>query len=109
MYPFGLLFGLSFDTATEFGLLGISAAEASKGLSIWSILLFPALVTAGMPPVDTSDGALMVGYGGIWSFITFAAENRTTLGYLVVGVFAASWLGSLVIYRAMGYDKTGSA
>jgi high-affinity nickel permease len=43
MYPFGFLFGLGFDTATEIGLLGISAAEASKGLSIWSILVFPAL------------------------------------------------------------------
>jgi high-affinity nickel-transport protein len=28
MYPLGFLFGLGFDTATEIGLLGISAAEA---------------------------------------------------------------------------------
>jgi high-affinity nickel-transport protein len=35
MYPLGLLFGLGFDTATEIGLLSISAAEAAKGLSIW--------------------------------------------------------------------------
>jgi high-affinity nickel-transport protein len=34
MYPLGLLFGLSFDTATEIGRLGISAAEASRGLSL---------------------------------------------------------------------------
>jgi nickel/cobalt transporter (NiCoT) family protein len=38
MYLLGFLFGLGFDTATEIGLLGISAAETSKGLSIWSIL-----------------------------------------------------------------------
>ena len=50
MYPLGLLFGLGFDTATEIGLLGISAAEASKGLSLWSILVFPALFAAGMSP-----------------------------------------------------------
>jgi nickel/cobalt transporter (NiCoT) family protein len=42
MYPLGFLFGLGFDTATEIGLLGISAAEAAKELSIWSILVFPA-------------------------------------------------------------------
>jgi nickel/cobalt transporter (NiCoT) family protein len=42
MYPIGFLFGLGFDTATEVGLLGIAAAEASKGLPIWSILVFPA-------------------------------------------------------------------
>lgn len=29
MYPLGFLFGLGFDTATEIGLLGISAAGAS--------------------------------------------------------------------------------
>src|ERR1700678_1215970 len=29
MYPLGLLFGLGFDTATEIGLVGISAAAAS--------------------------------------------------------------------------------
>ena len=34
MYPLGLLFGLGFDTATEVGLLGISAAQASQGLSL---------------------------------------------------------------------------
>ena len=47
MYPLGFLFGLGFDTATEIGLLGISAAEAAKGLPIWSILVFPALVYRG--------------------------------------------------------------
>src|ERR1035438_4558426 len=30
MYPLGILFGLGFDTATEIGLLGISAAEADR-------------------------------------------------------------------------------
>ncbi|WP_428549213.1 HoxN/HupN/NixA family nickel/cobalt transporter, partial [Roseiarcus sp.] len=48
MYPLGVLFGLGFDTATEVGLLGISATQAAQGMSIWSILVFPALFTAGM-------------------------------------------------------------
>jgi high-affinity nickel-transport protein len=152
MYPLGFLFALGFDTATEIGLLGISAAEASKGLSIWSILVFPALFTAGMSLVDTSDGVLMVGAygwafvnpfcklyynltitsvsvivavvvgaieafglvaeklglsGGIWSSIDFTAGNFTALGYLVVGIFVASWLASFAIYRVMGYHKIG--
>ena len=34
MYPLGVLFGLGFDTATEVGLLGISATQASRGLPI---------------------------------------------------------------------------
>jgi nickel/cobalt transporter (NiCoT) family protein len=68
MYPLGFLFGLGFDTATEIGLLGIAAAEASKGLAIWSILVFPALFTAAMSLVDTSDGILMLGAYG-WAFV----------------------------------------
>ena len=61
MYPLGLLFGLGFDTATEVGLLGISATTASQGLSVWTIMIFPALFTAGMTLLDTTDSVLMVG------------------------------------------------
>src|SRR6185437_9154052 len=61
MYPLGLLFGLGFDTATEIGVLGISAAEAAHGMPIWSILVFPALFTAGMSLLDTTDSVLMLG------------------------------------------------
>jgi high-affinity nickel-transport protein len=67
LYFIGFLFGLGFDTATEIGLLDISAVEAAKGVSIWSIMVFPALFTAGMALVDTSDGVLMLGAYG-WAF-----------------------------------------
>jgi high-affinity nickel-transport protein len=76
MYPLGLLFGLGFGTATEIGLLGISASEAAKGLSVWSILVFPALFTAGMSLVDTTDGVLMLGAYG-WAFIRSASSTTT--------------------------------
>lgn len=68
MYFLGFLFGLGFDTATEVGVLGISAAETGKGLPIWSILVFPVLFTAGMSLIDTSDGVLMLGAYG-WAFL----------------------------------------
>jgi high-affinity nickel-transport protein len=68
MYPLGLLFGLGFDTATEIGILGLSAAEASRGVSLWSILVFPTLFAAGMSLVDTTDNILMLcAYG--WAFV----------------------------------------
>jgi len=145
MYPLGFLFGLGFDTATEIGVLGITAAAATKGLSVWSILVFPALFTVGMSLVDTSDGVLMLGAYGwafvnpirklfynltitlisvvvavvvgsievlalvagrpgstgvIWDTINLLADNFSSLGYLVVGVFMASWLVSFAIYRS---------
>ena len=68
MYPLGLLFGLGFDTATEIGLLGLSATEAARGVSLLHVLVFPALFTAGMALVDTADSALMVS-AYRWAFV----------------------------------------
>jgi nickel/cobalt transporter (NiCoT) family protein len=60
MYPLGVLFGLGFDTSSEVALLGISSIQGASGTSIWLILVFPVLFTAGMCLVDTIDGALMM-------------------------------------------------
>jgi high-affinity nickel-transport protein len=67
MVILGFLFGLGFDTATEVSLLGIAGVEAAKGLSVWAILVFPALFAAGMSLMDTTDSIMMVrAYG--WAF-----------------------------------------
>lgn len=94
MYPLGLLFGLGFDTATEIGLLGISAAAASKGMAMWSILIFPALFTAGMSLVDTSDGVLMVGAYG-WASIKPVRKLYYNLTITFISVVVALLVGGL--------------
>ncbi|KAF1939081.1 NicO-domain-containing protein [Clathrospora elynae] len=60
MYPLGVLFGLGFDTSSEIAILGISSIQATRGTSIWLILIFPILFTSGMCLLDTTDGALMM-------------------------------------------------
>ncbi len=77
MFPLGFLFGLGFDTATEVALLGISATQAAKGVSIWSILVFPALFAAGMSLIDTTDGILMLGAYD-WASSSRSASCSTT-------------------------------
>lgn len=57
----GFLFGLSFDTASEVALFGISATQAVHGLSFGSALVYPALFAAGMSLLDTTDGVMMTG------------------------------------------------
>ena len=97
MYPLGVLFGLGFDTATEIGLLGISATEASKGLSFWSILVFPALFAAGMSLIDTSDNILMLGAYG-WAFVKPIRKlyyNITITSVSVLVAFAVGGIESL--------------
>ncbi|MEW9586447.1 HoxN/HupN/NixA family nickel/cobalt transporter [Paraburkholderia sp. DGU8] len=68
MYPLGVLFGLGFDTASEIGLLGVSATQASHGVPIWSIMVFPTLFMAGMSLIDATDSILMLGAYG-WAFM----------------------------------------
>jgi high-affinity nickel-transport protein len=94
MYPLGFLFGLGFDTATEIALLGIAAAEAAHGLSLWSILIFPALFTAGMSLVDTSDGVLMLGAYG-WAFATPVRKLYYNLTITFLSVAAAVVIGGI--------------
>jgi high-affinity nickel-transport protein len=150
MYLLGFLFGLGFDTATEVGLLGVSATEASKGLALWSVLVFPAIFTAGMALVDSTDSILMLGaygwafvkpirklyynmtitavsvvvavvvggiealglvgdqfkmQGTVWNAIGSLNDNFNTLGFVIVGIFAVSWIVSLLVYHLNGYDE----
>jgi nickel/cobalt transporter (NiCoT) family protein len=94
MYPLGFLFGLGFDTATEIGLLGISAAEAAKGLPIWSIMVFPALFTAGMSLIDATDGVLMLGAYG-WAFAKPIRKLYYNLTITFVSVLVAVLIGGI--------------
>jgi len=94
MYPLGLLFGLGFDTATEIGLLGISAAEVSKGLSLWSILVFPVLFAAGMSLIDTTDNILMLGAYG-WAFVKPIRKLYYNMTITLVSVIVALVVGSI--------------
>ena len=105
MYPLGVLFGLGFDTATEVGLLGISATEASRGLPIWSILVFPALFTAGMTLVDTTDSILMLGAYG-WAFIKPIRKLYYNLTVTAVSVAVAVIIGGLETLNLIG-DQLG--
>ncbi|CAN7287881.1 HoxN/HupN/NixA family nickel/cobalt transporter [Rhizobium rhizogenes] len=105
MYPIGFLFGLGFDTATEIGLLGISAAQAAQGMSFWTILVFPALFTAGMSLMDTLDSTLMTGAYG-WAFVKPVRKLWYNLTITAASVVVAIFIGGI---EALGLisDKLG--
>ena len=68
MYPLGVLFGVGFDTASEVGLLAMTAGAAAGDLPVAAILSLPILFAAGMSAMDTTDGVLMVkAYN--WAFV----------------------------------------
>ena len=94
MYPLGILFGLGFDTATEIGVLGLSASEAARGLSLWSVLVFPALFAAGMSLVDTTDNVLMLGAYG-WAFVKPIRKIYYNMTITLISVVVAVLVGGI--------------
>lgn len=94
MYPLGFLFGLGFDTATEVGLLGISAAQASQGMDIWAIMIFPLLFTAGMSLIDTIDSILMLGAYG-WAYVKPIRKLYYNMTITSVSVVVALLVGGI--------------
>jgi nickel/cobalt transporter (NiCoT) family protein len=105
MYPIGFLFGLGFDTATEIGLLGISATQAAQGMSFWTILVFPALFTAGMSLTDTADSVLMTGAYG-WAFVNPIRKLWYNLTITAASVVVALFIGGVEALGLIG-DKLG--
>jgi high-affinity nickel-transport protein len=107
MYPLGFLFGLGFDTATEIALLGIAASQSSQGLPLWSILLFPALFTAGMSLIDTADGFLMIGAYG-WALEQPVRRLTYNFAVTLVSVLIALLVGGIEALSLIG-DKLNLA
>ena len=152
MFPVGFLFGLGFDTATEISLFTVAASQgkASGGMTLGTIMIFPALFAAGMTLFDTTDSVLMVGaygwaflnpirkiwynlaitaisvivalliggvealglivgklglVGAFWEMIGNLNNGIANFGYLVVGIFLASWAISYLLYRWRGLDR----
>jgi nickel/cobalt transporter (NiCoT) family protein len=150
MLPVGFLFGLGFDTATEISLFTVAASQVSGGMTLATVMIYPALFTAGMTLVDTTDSVLMVGAYGwaflnpirkIWYNLTITAisvvvalmiggvealgliagklgleglfwdtigdlnQGLANFGYLVIGVFIASWAISFILYRWQRLDQ----
>jgi high-affinity nickel-transport protein len=105
MLPLGFLFGLGFDTATEVSLLGISATQAGQGMSIWAIMIFPALFAAGMSLIDTTDGVLMLGAYN-WAFVRPMRKLYYNLVITAVSVVVAVLIGGIEGLGLIG-DRLG--
>jgi nickel/cobalt transporter (NiCoT) family protein len=105
MYPLGILFGLGFDTATEVGLLAMTAGASAGRLPVFAVLCLPILFAAGMTLMDTTDGVLMAkAYN--WALVNPVRKifyNVTTTGLSVTVALAIGSIELLqVLIRAFG-------
>lgn len=101
MYPLGFLFALGFDTATEIGVLSVSTIGAAQGLPLWTIMIFPAMFTAGMTLVDTTDSILMVGAYG-WAFVKPIRKLYYNMTVTLISVVIALAVGGIEALGAVG-------
>ena len=97
----GFLFGLGFDTASEVALFGISSSQAAHGVSIGTIMVFPALFTVGMSLVDTTDGVLMLGAYG-WAFDKPIRKLYYNMTITAVSVIVAVLIGGIETLGLIG-------
>jgi nickel/cobalt transporter (NiCoT) family protein len=71
-------------------------------ITLVSVLV--ALVVGGIEAAGVLADRLALN-GGVWDTIRGASDNFGTLGFIIVGVFAASWILSVALYKVLGYDE----
>jgi nickel/cobalt transporter (NiCoT) family protein len=98
MYPLGVLFGLGFDTATEVGLLALSAGAAGRQMPFAAVLALPLLFAAGMSLLDTADGAFMShAYG--WAFANPVRKVYYNITVTALSVTVALGIGGIELLQ----------
>jgi high-affinity nickel-transport protein len=100
MYPLGLLFGLGFDTASEVGLLAMTAGASAGNLPVPAVLCLPVLFASGMTVMDTTDGVLM-SKAYDWAFLNPLRKifyNITTTG---LSVAVALLIGTIELLQVL--------
>jgi nickel/cobalt transporter (NiCoT) family protein len=100
LYPLGLLFGLGFDTASEVGLLALTAGAAGGGTPVLAIVALPILFAAGMSLMDTADGVFMSkAYG--WAFSSPVRKVFYNLTVTALSVAVALAIGAVELLQVL--------
>jgi high-affinity nickel-transport protein len=107
MYLIGFLFGLGFDTASEVGILGMSATAGAGGMPVWFILLLPLLFVAGMSLIDTTDGVAMLGAYG-WAYVRPVRKLYYNMNITLLSVIIALFVGGIEVLQVIG-TETGAS
>jgi high-affinity nickel-transport protein len=110
MLLLGILFGLGFDTATEIAMFGVSASQASRGLPLIGIAVFPVLFAAGMSLIDTTDGVMMLGVYE-WAFVKPMRKLYYNMTVTLMSVLVAMLIGGIEVLGLVKerLEKSGSA
>ena len=100
MYPIGVLFGLGFDTASEVGLLAMTAGASAGDLPVAAVFSLPVLFAAGMSAMDTTDGVLMSkAYN--WAFVNPLRKVFYNLTITSLSITVALVIGTIELLQVV--------
>jgi nickel/cobalt transporter (NiCoT) family protein len=77
-------------------------------LTITFVSVIVALIVGGIEAVGMLKDQLKLS-GGFWDLIGSLNDNFGTLGFVIIGVFVLSWVGSVIFYRVSGFDRLESS
>jgi nickel/cobalt transporter (NiCoT) family protein len=77
-------------------------------LSITFVSVVVALLIGGIEAIGLLKDKLNLS-GGAWDLVGALNQNFSTLGFVIIGVFVVSWIGSVVIYRVKGFERLESS
>jgi len=100
MYPLGILFGIGFDTASEVGLLAMTAGASAGNLPVPAVLSLPILFAAGMSLMDTTDGVLMV-KAYKWAFLNPVRKIYYNITTTSLSIAVALVIGTIELLQVM--------
>ena len=80
------------------------ARKLYYNLTITGLSVAVALLVGGVEAIGLVSDRLGLA-GGAWDMFGNLAANIGLFGYVIIAIFAASWLVSWLIYRLMGYRK----
>ena len=77
-------------------------------LTITFVSVIVALLVGGLEAIGLLKDQLRL-TGRVWDLVGSLNDNLGALGFVIVGVFILSWIGSILIYRVKGFDRLESA
>ena len=73
-------------------------------LTITLVSVVVAVAIGGIEVLGLIGDQLGLG-GWFWDGIGALNDNFGSLGFIIIGIFIAAWIVSLVIYRYQGFDE----
>jgi high-affinity nickel-transport protein len=112
IFPLLFMAGMSLIDTTD-GILMLGAygwafvkpiRKIYYNMIITLVSVLVAVIVGGIEALSIVGGQLKLG-GSFWDGIGSISNNFGTLGYIIVGVFIASWAISTVVYKLRRYDE----